>query len=491
MRGETQQKKLIIIAPPGHAKSTWLSLIFPCWYLGNHPDHSLLFLTSSDVMAGQFHGTVAAALAENERHQAVFRGAACRPNVERGWSRDGLYLQGTPSGAKDPAYRAAGWGTSTIGARAHGIILDDPLTQERAQSAVEQASAQRYYDMTVETRLHPDGWVIAIMTRWAENDLAAYLMQRAGWRTIVMPAIGEYPWGPALWPERFSLAWLEAKRAELGGPTFNAVFQGDPTSLGGSVFKEAAWFQPLPSDFDEPRDDGKSLRQRLTIVQFWDLAFSERDGADYTAGVTVGRSATQGLYVLDVARRRMSPIETERAMLEGIVRHRPALVGIEEAAYRQRATLDIAARVQRAALQAGVPCIIVPVKPSRDKVTRALLPAGRAEQGALWCDTKAPWWPVFLSECLAFPLGANDDQVDALSGACQLAIEKGSQQQGIQHGSYSLAGARPPAGPPDLLAQAQAQQFQQVRAQVQEAQQAKPGQTMAERLAAQQQRRIP
>ena len=39
-------------------------------------------------------------------------------------------------------------------------------------------------------------------------------------------------------------------------------------------------------------------------------------------------------------------------------------------------------------------------------------------------DRGAPWWPVFEAECLAFPLGANDDQVDALSGATQTALEK-------------------------------------------------------------------
>ena len=37
--GQARTRKLLIVAPPGHAKSTWLSLILPPWYLGRHPDH--------------------------------------------------------------------------------------------------------------------------------------------------------------------------------------------------------------------------------------------------------------------------------------------------------------------------------------------------------------------------------------------------------------------------------------------------------------------
>src|SRR3954447_205428 len=60
--GQSERRRLLIVAPPGHAKSTWTSLIFPTWYLGNHPDHSLLFFTSADTMARQFGGAVKSVL---------------------------------------------------------------------------------------------------------------------------------------------------------------------------------------------------------------------------------------------------------------------------------------------------------------------------------------------------------------------------------------------------------------------------------------------
>ena len=419
VEGRSAKRKLLILAPPGHAKSTWVSLIFPPWYLGNHPDESILFFTSADTMARQFGGTVKGTLEASEKHMLAFPNPRCRPDQERGWSSDGLYLVGVEASSKDPSYRAVGYGASVVGGRAHGIILDDPLTQEQAQSAVHQLSAKTYHDMTVDSRLHPQGWEIAIMTRWHEADLASHLMGKADWDTLVMPAIGEYAWGEALWPERFPLDWLEAKRADIGGPLFSCLYQADPSSLGGQVFKEASWFRPLPADFDEPRADGRTMRQRLRIVQFWDLAYSAASNTtDYTAACTLGVDASGNLYVLSVLRKRLSPQETEAAMVEQIGLLAPNLVGVEEAAFRQAATKDLVGRVLR-----KVRCAVRTVKPSADKVARALLPAARAEAGMVYADTRAPWFQPFLAECMAFPLGQYDDQVDALSGAAQLAVE--------------------------------------------------------------------
>jgi hypothetical protein len=36
---------LLLFAPPGSAKSTYVSILLPSWYLANHPDHSILATT--------------------------------------------------------------------------------------------------------------------------------------------------------------------------------------------------------------------------------------------------------------------------------------------------------------------------------------------------------------------------------------------------------------------------------------------------------------
>ncbi|HXI18281.1 MAG TPA: phage terminase large subunit, partial [Chloroflexota bacterium] len=360
-------------------------------------------------------------------------------------------LSGVPAGSKDPSYRALGYGASVIGARAHGIILDDPLAQEAAQSENEQAKAKRYFDMTVDSRLHPDGWMLAIMTRWHENDLASHLSAKPDWTVLEMPAIGEYPWGPALWPERFSEEWLKAKRADIGGPLFNCLYQNDPTGMGGSVFREASWFRPLPPEYAQ-------LRPRLNLVQFWDLAYSERATGDFTACVTVGIDPlTQRLFVPHVWRQRVGEAGLEEAMAEQIIASGARIIGVEEAAYRQRATQDLIARLNARLTARGYAATATAIKVTTDKVFRARLPAGRAEGGYLYVDRAAPWFPAFESECLGFPLAAHDDMVDALSGAVQLAIERGRPPSRQGQEMTFLGGSQPvqhdPRYPSQLVAQ--------------------------------------
>src|SRR5436190_2003472 len=68
---KVRQNKVLLLAPPNSAKSTWNSLIRTTHYLGNHPDQHLIFLTSSDDMAKTFGSSVRMTLSENERHQEV------------------------------------------------------------------------------------------------------------------------------------------------------------------------------------------------------------------------------------------------------------------------------------------------------------------------------------------------------------------------------------------------------------------------------------
>lgn len=433
------KRKLLILAPPNSAKSTWLSLIFPPWYLGNHPDQSLLFLTSSDIMAGHFSTTVRATLQQNERHALVFPDLACRPAIKRGWSSEGLYLYGAPSSSKDPTYRAVGYGARVVGARADGIILDDPLDQVAARSETEAKKALEYLKMTLERRLQPEGWMLMITTRWSEFDLPAHVIDRSDWHVVTFPMIALAPGpgraadpmgrapGELLWPERFPQEIVDGllQSGEMTRAEFNAVYQADISGLGGEVFKDSKWFQPLPSDFFEPREDGLSMRDRLTVVQAWDLAFSEKETAAYTSCVTLGVDSRYNIYVLNVYREKLSPQGTEDAIVRLYRVWKPRIVAIEEAAFKAQVTKELVRKL----LSRGIGNIQV-VRPTQDKVARARLPAARAEAGLVFADQRpeATWWSDFLAECLGFPLTQYKDQVDAFALATQTVFERPIQR---------------------------------------------------------------
>jgi predicted phage terminase large subunit-like protein len=430
---DTPGGRLVLVAPPGAAKSTYVSFVLPLWYLGCHPDRSVLAITSSDAMAHQFHTTVALGLAANPQHGAVFPEAPCRPDPARGWSTDGLYLRGVPAGTKDPSYRCSGFSASVIGSRAHCLLLDDPVTQETATSPVEMARVRQLLDMTLLPRLHPDGSALCITTRWGEDDVAAHLLKQ-GWALLHTPALGDFPWlAPddprdeegrgSLWPAQWSLEWLLAERRRLGGAQWSTVWMGDPVAVGAGLFRPE-WLRPLPPAYLS------EVAPRVSRVTFVDTAWSSKATADYTAAVTlayVPAEQPRRLFVVGLFRKRVDEAGLPEALLEHLLAVQPAVVGVEAGAYRQEATAGLVLRL-RTLLSGKLAAHVEAVPVTTDKVARARLPAGWAEAGLLGVDTGLPLWPTAERELLSFPLGSHDDVVDALSGAAAMALGPAGQQ---------------------------------------------------------------
>jgi len=435
--------RLLLIAPPGTAKSTYTSVVLPLWYLGAHPERAVLATTSSDVMASEFHGVLELALRANEAHQAVFPEPEARPDPGRGWSSDGLYLRGVPPETKDPSYRVAGLGSSVIGSRCHLLLIDDPVTQETAQSDAEMRRVRRYLDLTLLTRLHPGGSAIAIMTRWGEADVAAHLLKQ-GWRAEVWPQLAaDYPGGRAerdgegratLWPQRYPLSWVLQERQRLGTAQFELIHQGNPLLMGGAVWRQASWFRDLPPHTQQLTPRGSPFLEELVRCTYIDTAWSEKQTADYTAAVTCAYHPTDParcLYVLGVWRRRVDQDGLAEALAEHLLAARPHVVGVEVAAYKQAATQALVADLVYRTN--GRLATTVRALPSvQDKVTRARPAAAKGEAGLLCVDKALPEAEALMRECLALPVGEHDDLADALSGAaamCLYGVEQLTQGQ--------------------------------------------------------------
>ena len=430
------RRRVCIVAPPGSSKTTAVSQWLPCYYLGAHPERSLLVVTASDAMARQHGLVVGGVLQESAAHARIFPAPGARAAPSKGWSADGLYLGGTPS--KDPAYRAVGLGAHVLGSRCHVLVLDDCVTQEQAQSALEMDRARRFIDQTLLSRLHPPpagGVVIGVGTRWSERDVIAHL-EGLGFEVLHYPQLsaGYHPDAPAaerdgegrapLWPERYPLAWVQAEQARLGSAQFQLLHMGDPLLIGGAVFREAGWFRDLPPRYHELTAQGRPFADECVRVTYVDVAWSSKQTADWTCACTLAYHPTdpaRALYLVGLWRRRIDQGELAERLMEHLVAVRPHVVGVEQGAYQQPATAALLQRLtylsnnQLATYLKALPSV-------QDKVTRARPAAAKAEAGLLFVDRALPDFEVFERECLAFPLGAHDDTVDALSGATAMAV---------------------------------------------------------------------
>ena len=77
-RGEI--KRLMIFLPPGSAKSTYSSQLFPSWYIGKHPDHDIIAASHTAELAEKF-GRRVRNLCNTTEHINLFPDARDRKSV--------------------------------------------------------------------------------------------------------------------------------------------------------------------------------------------------------------------------------------------------------------------------------------------------------------------------------------------------------------------------------------------------------------------------
>jgi hypothetical protein len=215
--------RLMVLMPPGSAKSTYASVIFPAWWLHRHPMSAVIAASHTADLAKHFGRQVRNLIAEHQ--EALGYGLA--EDNHAAWR-----FQTTERGE----YFAAGLGGPITGRRADLVLIDDPIkSHAEADSALHRDHVWNWYRSDLVSRLKPRGRIALIMTRWHQDDLGGRLFASGdNWHTLSLPALagehdelGRSP-GEPLWPESEDLAALERKRAVVGPRVWQAQYQQDP-----------------------------------------------------------------------------------------------------------------------------------------------------------------------------------------------------------------------------------------------------------------------
>ena len=405
--------RLIVLMPPGSAKSTYASMLFPVWWFTQHPATAIMAVSHTADLSAHF-GHATRNLVQ-EHHARL--GYALAPD-----RRSALRWHTTTRGT----YHGTGVRGPIVGRRADLLLIDDPVkSQADADNAAQRDILWDWYRTDLMPRLKPGGRVVVVMTRWHEDDLGGRLLNSdENWRTLVLPALAEEndPLGRApgapLWPEWEDAKALARKRASVGERAWSALFQQQPRAPTGALFRTTR-VEVLPVAPANP----------VQTVRAWDLAATRRgDGRnpDWTVGLKLARDATGRLIVLDVVRFQGGPHEVEA----GIV----AVAGQDgdDVAIGLPQDPGQAGRAQvlhLTRLLAGHQVIASPE--SGAKQTRAMPVASQCEAGNL-SIVRGRWNAAFLDELAGFPSGAKDDQVDALSRAFGMLTSRGRPARSIR-----------------------------------------------------------
>jgi len=389
-------RRLIITMPPRHGKSELVSVRFPAWYLGQHPDNRIIHASYAASLSNSFSRQVRN-LIRSDTYRAIFPGVSLADDSQ---AVDSWSIAGHRGG-----FVSVGVGGGITGKGAHVLLIDDPVkSAAEADSEIYRERTWEWYVRDAYPRLEDGGAIVLVQTRWHEDDLAGRLIaaERAGgehWTVMHLPAISDD--GAALWPEKYSLADLENIRTAIGSRAWEALYQGRPMPPGGNRFKRH-WFQIVAA-----------APAQANRVRYWDKAATE-DGGDYTAGVLMAQA--EGVYYIeDVVHGQWSSGERDR-----IIRH------VAESDRRKyagsvaiRGEQEPGASGKDAALAfvqmlAGYNVATEPATGSKE--VRADPLAAQVEAGNVKL-VEAPWNTSFIDEMCHFPAGTHDDQVDAASGA--------------------------------------------------------------------------
>jgi predicted phage terminase large subunit-like protein len=393
-RGEC--KRLAIFLPPGSAKSTYASVLFPAWFLAQRPDAMVIGAANTAELASRFGRKVRNLISEHGQMLGVQ--LAGDDHAAGRW--------GTSAGGE---YYAAGVGGTIAGRRADLALIDDPIRSwQDADSELMRERQWEWYQADLETRLKPGGAVVLIQTRWHEQDLAGRVLKEEGdkWRVIRIPmeaeeddALGRQP-GERLWANYFTADQVES--AKRNPRVWGGLYQQDPKPAAGMFFQSDWLLTYQPSQ----------LPSNLHVYVGSDHAVSKRQTADFTCMIPAGLCSDGLLWILpDVFWERAAADQVVSAAVEMAKRRRPLIWGAEKGHISQ----SIGPFWRAALLKANVPLRIEELTPVQDKATRAQSISGRMAMGLVRFPKFAPWWAAAYDQLISFPAGAHDDFVDALA----------------------------------------------------------------------------
>jgi predicted phage terminase large subunit-like protein len=404
-------RRLMGLMPPGSAKSTYTSVVFPTHYLGRFRNHTVIVASYGSELPRKF-GRRARSIVQQPVYKEVFE-QELRADTT---AADEWAL------TNNSEWMAAGILTGITGNRVDGVIWDDLIKgRDQADSEqIRQKTWEAYFDDLL-TRKKPSSWEVGITTRWHEDDPAGRILpdQYNGesgwikckdgndWYVVCLPAEAEREddilgrrIGEILWPEWFTPAYFSSFKRNAR--TWNALFQQRPAPETGDFFK-SEWLKPY---FEDQIPD----RETLTIYGASDYAVTDKEG-DYTVHMVVGADPEDRLYLLDLWRGRTSPDVWVEKLCDLIEQWRP-MGWVEESGQIHS---GIGPYIHKRLMERHLYVARTDFPPRAVKQVRAQPIRGYMAMVGLHVPVFKPWYPIFKAELMVFPAGRHDDQVDALS----------------------------------------------------------------------------
>jgi hypothetical protein len=190
--------RLMVNVPPGHSKSTVMTVEYPVYRLCMNPETSIVIVGKTQEKAKKFLYAIKQRLTDPRwgKLQAAFapEGGFKKKGAE--WSATKIYLGAdVTSEEKDPSVMALGIRGDLQGSRVQLMILDDAVDTLNSHLWEDQ---KQWLDDIVQSRLY-NGKLLLIGTRASSKDLYAallngenYISGNTPWSRLKQPAVLQY-----------------------------------------------------------------------------------------------------------------------------------------------------------------------------------------------------------------------------------------------------------------------------------------------------------
>lgn len=412
---DKNNRRIGVIAPRGHAKSTTVDMTYPLWAGCFEQEEFIVIISDTYTQAAEFINALKDEFEHNPKIKWLFG------NMRGDDWQDGEFV--LSNGIK---YAAKGSGMKIRGIRHRHtrptlMIFDDIENDENIKSAEQRQKLYHWFTKAAIPALARGGRAVVIGTILHFDSLVNKVMKQQdvfkSWQTRVFYAITTEEDGTerALWSEHRSLEKLRAMRDDpsdqdfIGSITFAQEYQHKPFSEEDAII-QPDWIKECePSQVP---DKHTRLARVLTI----DPAASERQTADFTAMIVADLYTDGNVYIRAIRNQRTSPSVTADTVRELDEIYKPQVIGIEKGA------LGLVFRD----LLEGLP--VIGLEPDKDKVRRLLAVSRFFEAGRVYTVKNIQNGQAFREQLIEFPKGTHDDMVDAAAYAVRLLFVEGENQ---------------------------------------------------------------
>ena len=402
---DSNKKILVINMPPRFGKS-YTATLFVQWLLGRNNKLKIMTGSYNETLSSTFAKQVRDMIAtEQTQGVTVYRDIFPDTKIKYGeasmnkWALEGSqvanYLATSPTGT------ATGFGADLI-------VIDDLI--KNSEEAYNSNVLEKHIDWftnTMLSRTEKGFKLIIIMTRWASNDLAGFIL--SNYDDVVhinYKAINDD--GTPLDEETLSLEEFEFKTKNMAKEIVYANYQQEPIDIKGRLYSEFKTYVDLPKE------------KVIKISSYCDTADT---GEDFLCNI-IYADCKDSAYILDVIYTKEAMEITEPMVAEAYKKFNVNIADIES----NNGGRAFARNVERITRDKGnYKTVIKWFHQSGNKIARIL-------SNSAWVNANiympVDWknkWPEFAKDIISYQKegkNKNDDGPDTLTGIAEKTINR-------------------------------------------------------------------